>query len=82
MMQPLGAVHAVGPSLVQVGHVRIEQAAPGQRGVGYQVARVGDGGVTADRFAVQPQRAADVGDGQPAGERVVDVVVAFAGPRC
>ena len=54
LMQTLGAAHAVGPSLVQVGQVRIEQARPGNRDVGDQLGGGRGGGITADGFAVQP----------------------------
>ena len=66
---------------VQVGQVRIQEAGRAGRGAAGQLAGVSGGGVAAHGLAVQVQGAADLGQGQPAAERGVDLGVPGAGPQ-
>ena len=79
-MQLLGAADPVVPSLPQVGLVRAEQARPGQAHTGDQLISGGGGGVAADRLAFQFYGAADLGDGQSAGQGGVDLGMPGPGP--
>ena len=78
-MQAVGAAAAFFPPLVQVGQVRVEEAGLHRPGAGTQVAGAGRGGVAAHCLAVQVQGAADLGDGQAAGQRDVNPGVTVLG---
>jgi hypothetical protein len=54
LVQPLGAMNSVIPSLLQVGLVRAGQARPGQAGAADQLIGGRGGGVAADRLALEP----------------------------
>ena len=79
LAQPFTAAGAFVPPLLQVGQVRIEEAGPHCLGTGTQVTGAGCGDVAAHCLAVQVQDAADLGDGQAAAQRGLDLAVAVPG---
>jgi len=81
LVQPSGAVAAFFPPGVQVGQVRVQEAGLRGPGAAGQLAGTSGGGVAAHGLAVQLQDAADLGQGQPAGQRGVGLIVPGAGPQ-